>query len=377
MSSFTLPPARSPRAPCAGPLRRPRRASAAAAAAPAASAESAAAPPPPPAARAARAAGPGEPAQTLPVFYDPATSRQWHYVLANADFMLNDENSEHLPEVLRERRRFFLENDATSNFFVVPNPAWLDADAKLAARVRRPAVAVVSPDAVWIRRADEAAADEAGRAVRAVAAAGVVAEGDAAQPPRPRPARGALSRRRPTANRYLKLRLDRVLIGQLEGGVDEITKSTAPLPPFPQPASWAAPCACAQPGGGEMRVEGRPPLRIGSLSRLSRQLEICPRSVVSHATCRQQVQPGVVVDVRVEAVSAAALEPRAEREWARAGEGVGAGWALDGYCWLHFKSPVACALRRAPPVSFLSAHSSNSTRSTQRNRSQPARPRRT
>lgn len=102
------------------------------------------------AAKEAPPAAPGGP--TLPTFYDPKTSTSWHFVLANADFMLNDENSEHLPEVLRERRRFFIENSAPSNFFVVPNPAWLAQQPQLATRVRQPAVAIVSPDAVWIRR---------------------------------------------------------------------------------------------------------------------------------------------------------------------------------------------------------------------------------
>lgn len=86
----------------------------------------------------------------LPVFHDPATSTSWHFVIANADFMLNDENNEHFPEVLRERRRFFLENQAPVNFFLVANPAWLDSLPEVAKQVRQPAVALVSPDAQWI-----------------------------------------------------------------------------------------------------------------------------------------------------------------------------------------------------------------------------------
>ena len=64
--------------------------------------------------------------------------------------MLNDENNEHFPEVLRERRRFFLENQAPVNFFLVANPAWLDSLPEVAKQVRQPAVALVSPDAQWI-----------------------------------------------------------------------------------------------------------------------------------------------------------------------------------------------------------------------------------
>jgi hypothetical protein len=87
---------------------------------------------------------------TAPTFFDPATSTSWHFLIANADFMLNDENNEPFPEVLRERRRFFLENNAAVNFFVVPNPAWLASMPEVAKRVRQPAVALVSPDATWI-----------------------------------------------------------------------------------------------------------------------------------------------------------------------------------------------------------------------------------
>jgi hypothetical protein len=128
---------------------------------------------------------------TAPNFIDPTTATRWHFVLANADFMLNDENSEHLPEVLRERRRFFRESKAAVNFFVVPNPAWLPALPEVAKRVRTPAVAIVSPDASWIA--------------------------------------------------YVKLRMDRVLKGELEGSLAEVTASTGPVPPFAKPAAWTAP----------------------------------------------------------------------------------------------------------------------------------------
>jgi hypothetical protein len=103
--------------------------------------------------RPAAAAAPSDTApQTAftPVFYDPATSTNWHFIIANADFMLNDENNEHFPEVLRERRRYFLENQAPVNFFLVTNPKWLADMPAVAKQVRQPAVALVSPDAAWI-----------------------------------------------------------------------------------------------------------------------------------------------------------------------------------------------------------------------------------
>ena len=45
--------------------------------------------------------------------------------------MLNDENNEHFPEVLRERRRFYRETSKEQDFWVVPNPAFLDAAVQL------------------------------------------------------------------------------------------------------------------------------------------------------------------------------------------------------------------------------------------------------
>ena len=39
----------------------------------------------------------------------------------------------------------------------------------------------------------------------------------------------------------MKLRMDRVLIGELEGSVAEVTASKGPAPVFPKPARWTAP----------------------------------------------------------------------------------------------------------------------------------------
>ena len=41
--------------------------------------------------------------------------------------LLHDENNEHFPEVLRERRRFYRETSKEQDFWIVPNPAFLDA----------------------------------------------------------------------------------------------------------------------------------------------------------------------------------------------------------------------------------------------------------
>ena len=66
--------------------------------------------------------------------------------------MLHDVQNEAFPEQLRERLRLFKEKGRAPDFFLVSQPAWLDTSlpAADAARVRRPAVALVSTDEVWI-----------------------------------------------------------------------------------------------------------------------------------------------------------------------------------------------------------------------------------
>jgi hypothetical protein len=39
----------------------------------------------------------------------------------------------------------------------------------------------------------------------------------------------------------MKLRMDRVLKGELTGSMADVTASTGPAPTFPKPASWTAP----------------------------------------------------------------------------------------------------------------------------------------
>ena len=69
--------------------------------------------------------------------------------MANAEYMLHDENNEHFPEVLRERRRFYRETSKEQDFWIVPNPAFLDAMPDVKKKVRQPCVAVVTTDKVW------------------------------------------------------------------------------------------------------------------------------------------------------------------------------------------------------------------------------------
>ena len=59
--------------------------------------------------------------------------------------------NEAFAEQLRERDRYYRERGWDRDFFLVPNPTWLDERfPELAPRVRRPCVAIVSTDEVWI-----------------------------------------------------------------------------------------------------------------------------------------------------------------------------------------------------------------------------------
>ena len=75
----------------------------------------------------------------------------WHAVVASADFMLHDVQNESFAEQLRERRRLYQEQGKEIDFFLVPEPAWLNKDRmEEADRVRRPSLALVSQDKQWI-----------------------------------------------------------------------------------------------------------------------------------------------------------------------------------------------------------------------------------
>ena len=79
------------------------------------------------------------------------TQEPWYAVVANADFMLHDVQNESFAEQLRERRRLYREQKKEVDFFLVPEPAWLEESrVPQASRVRRPSLAVVSQDKQWI-----------------------------------------------------------------------------------------------------------------------------------------------------------------------------------------------------------------------------------
>ncbi|KAK9829728.1 hypothetical protein WJX72_007542 [[Myrmecia] bisecta] len=138
-----------------------------------------------------------------------STKDTWYAVVSNAEFMFNDVQNESFAEQLRERRRYFGEQNREPDFYLVPNPAWLDDKfPDKAKQVRRPSAALVSTDKVWIT--------------------------------------------------FMKLRLDRVLKLELgELSLEEVTKSTGPLPEFKKPDKWTAPYPPYKPGWWEVFMAGQ------------------------------------------------------------------------------------------------------------------------
>ena len=141
---------------------------------------------------------------------DQRQTKKYYFCVANADYMLNDENSEHFPEVLRERRRFYRETSKDQDFWIVPNPSFLDAMPDVKKKVRLPCVAVVTTDKVW--------------------------------------------------NDFVKLRMDRVYKGAVEGTGVECLKSNELIQKdafkAPDPSKWTAPYVKYAPGWWEAFYPG-------------------------------------------------------------------------------------------------------------------------
>ncbi|KAG6547775.1 hypothetical protein Mapa_010588 [Marchantia paleacea] len=84
---------------------------------------------------------------------DPSTTSapqktQYHFLVASAQFLLDDE--EHFQELMRERLRYFGEQKREQDFWLVVEPKFLAKFPDMEKRVRSPAVALVSTDATWI-----------------------------------------------------------------------------------------------------------------------------------------------------------------------------------------------------------------------------------
>lgn len=77
------------------------------------------------------------------------TEVTYHFLVANAKFMLFDE--EQGMELLREKRRFLREKNLPQDFWMVPNPEFLDRLPDVDKRVLKPCAALVSTDEMWIR----------------------------------------------------------------------------------------------------------------------------------------------------------------------------------------------------------------------------------
>lgn len=127
-------------------------------------------------------------------------NQEWVALVANAEFFCNDPQNEPMAEQLRERVRYFKEQNREIDFFLVPNPEWLDGKfAAQGKQVRRPCMALVSPDKTWIT--------------------------------------------------FMKLRLDRVLKVDLVGlSKEEALAAGEALPEFKRPEAWNAPYAMYSPG---------------------------------------------------------------------------------------------------------------------------------
>jgi len=116
---------------------------------------------------------------------------KYHFVVANAKFMLWEE--EHFVELMKERLRYYGEQNRELDFWIVYEPEFLNDFPDLTKKLGRPAVALVSRDPTWIT--------------------------------------------------FMKLRLDRVLKGEFEASSDASValKGEQPKADFKRPEPWTAP----------------------------------------------------------------------------------------------------------------------------------------
>ncbi|OMP02250.1 hypothetical protein COLO4_11235 [Corchorus olitorius] len=79
---------------------------------------------------------------------DKQQPKKYYFVVANAKFMLDEE--EHFKELLYERLRMFGERNIEQDFWLVIEPKFLEKFPNITKRLRRPAVALVSTNGPWI-----------------------------------------------------------------------------------------------------------------------------------------------------------------------------------------------------------------------------------
>lgn len=127
---------------------------------------------------------------SVPLQKEQPSSIKYYFLVANAKFMLDEE--EHFQEQLAERVRLFEERNMEQDFWLVIEPKFLDKFPKITSRLKRPAVALVSTNGPWIT--------------------------------------------------FMKLRLDRVLCDSFEAdSVDEALASNPVKLEFEKPETWVAP----------------------------------------------------------------------------------------------------------------------------------------
>lgn len=120
------------------------------------------------------------------------TSKKYYFVVANAKFMLDEE--EHFKELMYERLRNYGERNQEEDFWLVIEPKFLDKFPNITKRLKRPAVALVSTNGPWIT--------------------------------------------------FMKLRLDRVLCESYEAdSLEEALASNPAKLEFEKPEKWTAPYA--------------------------------------------------------------------------------------------------------------------------------------
>ncbi|MBA0735807.1 hypothetical protein Gogos_019622 [Gossypium gossypioides] len=121
---------------------------------------------------------------------DMQQSKKYYFVVANAKFMLDEE--EHFKELLFERLRYYGERNKEQDFWLVIEPKFLENFPDITKRLRRPAVALVSTNGPWIT--------------------------------------------------FMKLRLDRVLSDSYEAdNLEEALASNPTTLEFEKPENWVAP----------------------------------------------------------------------------------------------------------------------------------------
>lgn len=123
---------------------------------------------------------------------DEQQAKKYYFVVANAKFMLDEE--EHFKELMYERLRLYGERNMEQDFWLVIEPKFLDKFPNITKRLKRPAVALVSTNGPWIT--------------------------------------------------FMKLRLDRVLAENFEAESQEEALASNPTPvEFEKPENWTAPYA--------------------------------------------------------------------------------------------------------------------------------------